>query len=352
MPPTVEEAERNAAAAIRGGLSVTPVRNSQLLEISFASNDPKMAALIPNALTDLYITADMEARVKSRERAMAFLAEQSEALRKKVVASEKALQDFRDREQILNVKGVSLAGASRQLEELTTSLVEARRKRADIEAALNQVRAAQKGGSGAVETSPAVLRHPLVQKAKELEAEAERRLGEASKRYGAEHPRMISAQTGLAAAKDNLQRQVNIVVTSLAKEYEVARENEAAISRAFERAKADIQSFNRKEFQLTSLEREVAANRQLYELFIQRSKETNVSDELQSAVARVIDPAVVPGAPYGPDKGRIVLISVIAALVIAMALAVLLDRLDNTVKTSQDVESRLDVPAVGVVLTT
>ncbi len=283
---------------------------------------------------------------------MAFLAEQSEALRNKVVASEKALQDFRDREQILNVKGVSLAGASRQLEELTASLVEARRKRADVEAALNQVRAAQKGGSGRVDTLPAVLRHPLVQRAKERESEAERNVEDASKRYGPEHRRMIAARADVRAAKDNLRRQVDIVVASLAKEYEGARANEVAIARAFERAKADIQSFNRKEFELTSLEREVAANRQLYELFIQRSKETNVSDELQGTIARVIDPAVVPMVASGPDKRRIVMVSVLIALIIAMALAVFLERLDNTVKTSHDVESRLDVPAVGVVLKT
>jgi len=348
MPPTVEERERSAAAAIQGALAVKPVRNSQLLEISFESNDPKMAALIPNALADLYITADMEARVKARERATAFLAEQSKELRKKVIASEKALQDFRDREKILDVKGVSLAGASRQLEDLTTSLVQARRQRADAETALNQVAAAQSRG-GSIESLPAVLRHPSIQRAKEREADAVRVVENASKRYGTEHPRMIAAQSELRAAQANLRRELDTVVVSLGKELEVARGNEAAIARALQLAKADIQSFNRKEFQLNSLEREVAANRQLYDLFIQRSKETNVSDELQNPVARVIDPATVPTGASGPDKHRIVLVSVLAALVIAMALAVFLERLDNRVKTSHDVETRLEVPAVGVV---
>ena len=346
--PAVEERERSAAAALQGALTVKPVRNSQLLEISYESSDPKMAALIPNALADLFISLDMEARVKARERAMAFLAEQSADLRKKVIASEKALQDFRDREKILDVKGVSLAGASRQLEDLTTSLVQARRQRADAEAALNQVAAAQ-GGGGSIESLPVVLRHPLIQRAKEREADAVRAVENASKRYGSEHPRMIAAQAELHGAQQNLRRELNTVVASLGKEVEVARENEAAIERALQRAKADIQSFNRKEFELTALEREVTANRQLYEQFMQRSKETNVSDELQNTVARVIDPAVVPMAPSGPDKRRIVLVSVLAALVIAMALAVLLERLDNRVKTSHDVETRLEVPAVGAV---
>ena len=118
VPPSPEVLERGMAAAIQSATNVKVVRNSQLLEISFQSTDPQLAAQVPNALADLYITADMEARLKMRERATAFLTEQSEALRKKLVASEKALQEFREREKILDVKGLSLGGATREIERV------------------------------------------------------------------------------------------------------------------------------------------------------------------------------------------------------------------------------------------
>jgi capsular exopolysaccharide synthesis family protein len=349
-PPSPEALEQALAGAVQGGIEVRPVRNSQLLQISFESHDPRLAAQVPNTLADLYITADMEARLKVRERAMAFLGEQSEALRKKLVASEKALQEFREREKILDVKGLSLGGATREIEQLTSALIEARRKRAEAEAALSQVKGLRVAdGTAAVEALPAVLRNPLVQRAKDQEADAERRLADASKRYGSEHPRMIAAQAELRSAKENLGRQVRIVVASIQKEYEAARANEAATERALEQAKGDVQSLNRKGFRLAALEREVSTNRQLYDLFMQRSKETDVSSELQSAVARVIDPAVVPTSPSGPNKRRIVLIAVFMSLLLGMALAVLIERLDNTVKTSQDAEAKLGLPTVGVV---
>jgi succinoglycan biosynthesis transport protein ExoP len=349
IPPSPDLVERGLAGAIQSAVEVKPVRNSQLLQISFESTDPKLAAQVPNALADLYITADMEARLKMRERATAFLTEQSEALKTKLLASEKALQDFREREKILDIKGLSLGGATREIEQLTTSLIEARAKRAEAEAALSQVKGVRVAdGAMAAEALPAVLRNPLVQRAKDQLADAERRLADASKRYGSEHPRMIAAQAELRAAQENLTRQVRVVIESIQKEYEGARANEAATERALERAKADVQSLNRKEFQLAALEREVSTNRQLYDLFMQRSKETHVSGELQSAVARVIDPAVVPVAPSGPNKRRIVLIAVFMALLLGMALAVLIERLDNTVKTSHETEAKLDLPTVGV----
>ena len=138
-----------------------------------------------------------------------------------------------------------------------------------------------------------------------------------------------------------------MVVDAASKEYAVAKANEASLERALARAKTDSQDYNRKEFTLASLERDVASNRQLYDLFTQRAKETN-SGDVPSAIARVIDPALLPASPYGPDKRRIVGIAMLVALAIAVAIALLLEQLDITVKTSHEVESKLEVKAVGI----
>ncbi|MBL8511083.1 MAG: polysaccharide biosynthesis tyrosine autokinase [Betaproteobacteria bacterium] len=104
---------------------------------------------------------------------------------------------------------------------------------------------------------------------------------------------------------------------------------------------------NRKEFQLAVLEREAQANRQLYDLFGNRFKETNVAGDLQSTVARVIDPAVVPGSTYAPKKAQIISIAAAVALLVGVMLALLLDRINNTINTAGEVESRLGLPMLG-----
>jgi capsular exopolysaccharide synthesis family protein len=346
---TDAEAEEIVTARVMGQTTVQPIRNTHLVKLSFDSFDPEIAARIPNALAMIYIVSDLEAKTEQTRRATAFLAKQSEELRQKVLESERALQQYRDREKIVEAKGISLAGATRQLEELTSSLVDARRKRLDAEALYNQVTAARQGKSpDALETLPAVLRHPLVQRFKEAEADAERRLGEASKRYGPEHPRMVAAQSDLRAAQENLRRQINAVVQGVQRDYDVARANEAAIERALAQSKDEIQSRNRKEFQLHALEREVAANRQIYDTFMQRSKETTAGD-IKSPVARVIDPALPPKGPFGPNKRLIVGLSLLGALLAGVSLALLIERLKNTVKSSHEVESTLFVRSLGVV---
>ncbi|QJR11692.1 hypothetical protein DSM104443_02774 [Usitatibacter rugosus] len=344
-----EDALKSAVGRVRSDLQIQLVRNSQLVQISFSSYDRELAASVPNALADIYIESDLEARVAMTQKATSWLRERMGELRSKVEASERNLQDYRDRERIVDTKGLAMSGAGKQLEELTRSVVESRAKRAEAEASYNLVQQIQSGKAKATYDSiPAVLRHPLVQKTKEQEGDAERRLNEASKRYGPEHPNMIRARAELDSARENTKRQMEIVVTGLAKEYEVARANEAAVERALAQSKADIQGINRKEFQLGVLEREVSQNRNLYDMFVGRLKETSATGDLQSTIARVVDPATVPNFAFSPRKGQIVGISTVLALVIFAMLALLLDRLNNTLNSTSDVEHRLGVPALGV----
>ena len=329
-------------------LQVQPVRNSQLVQISFTSYDKELAAKVPNTLADVFIENDLDSKIKMTQKASKWLGEQMGDLRTKLDASERGLQEYRDRERIVDAKGVALSGASKALEEATSGLVSARTKRAEAEGLYNQVQAVKQGkASGGLDSIPAVLRHPTVQSMKGVEAEAERRLADASKRYGPEHPKMLQANAELAAARDNTKRQVDNVVAGVAKEYETARANETAIANALGQSKAEIQGLNRKEFQLGVLEREAQSNRQLYDMFLNRAKETNVSTDLQSTVARVIDPAIVPGGAYAPKKSQIVAIASAVALIIGMMLSLLLDRINNTVNTAGEVEARLGVPMLG-----
>jgi succinoglycan biosynthesis transport protein ExoP len=334
---------------VRGALAVQMVRNSQLTQITFTSTDRELAARVPNVVAETYIESDLESRVSRTQKASEWLRDRMGELRTKLDASEKALQDFRDRERILDAKGVVISGASRQLDELMRSVVEARQKRAEIEngyAMVQQVRAGKAGFD--YESIPAVLRNPLVSRAKEQQADAEKRLNDAAKRYGPEHPKMIQARSEFESARENSRQQVQLAVSTLTRDYEAAKASESAAERALAQSKADIQSLNRKEFQLGVLERDVQQNRNLYDMFVNRLKETNATGGLEPTIARVVDPALPPGGPFSPNRGRIVSIVVLATLVVAAFLAIVLDRLSNTLNSTADVETRLGVPALGV----
>lgn len=349
-PAPSDEDLLGAAVRVFGkGLKVQPVASSQLVLITFDSRDKALSARIPNTLADVYIESDLDARLQMTQKASTWLTGQLGGLREKLETSERALQQYREREKIIESKGLAQSGSSKQLEELTSALVAARQRRAEAESSYNQIASARRGqAAGSLESIPAVLRHPLVQRLKEQEAETEKKLSELSLRFGREHPRMIAGDAELKVARENSRKQIDSVVAGITKEYEVARANEQAVERTLGQAKGDIQSLNRKEFQLGVLEREVAASKQLYELFLGRFKETNLAGELQTTIARVIDPAVPQAVPHSPKKLQTIGFSVALGVLLGVLMAFFLEYLDNTLKTSEDVETKAGLPALGV----
>ncbi|MFH1869653.1 MAG: polysaccharide biosynthesis tyrosine autokinase [Pseudomonadota bacterium] len=343
---TPEKLQAAVVGRFKRELTIELVRNSQLIKISYESPDKEFAANAANWVADGFIEADMDARLAMTQKAGAWLTERLTGLRKKLEESERALQQFRERERIIDAKGVAQSGASRQLEQLSEGLVSARQKRAEAEAAYQQVQSAQKSKLD-IESIPAIQKSALYVQLKGVETAAESKLADAAKKYGPDHPKRQTADAELRAARGNTKRQIDTIVTSITKEYELARAQESSVERALAQSKGDILGMNRKEYELGVLEREVASNKSLYEMFTTRMKETNVAGDLQSPIARVVDPAVVRAAPYSPKKVRIIGIAAVVGLILGIMLALLLEYLDNTIKTAEDVDTKLRQSMLG-----
>lgn len=323
-------------------LSIEPVRLSQLVKISFDSESPALAALVANTVANTYIESDLDARYKMTKQASGWLQDRLSTLKSKLDESERNLQSFREKAGIVDVKSATQSGAGKQIEELTQRLVETRLRRAEAENAYNQIKSVGKNGD--FSSLPAVVRNTNVSDALKAQADAERAMSDVAQRYGFEHPKYVSAEAALKSARENVKRQVESVVGSVTREYEVAVGTERALEGTLNSARGSIQNLNRKEFELGVLEREVDSNRQIYNMFMTRAKETNVSGDLQSAVARVVDAGVVADKPVKPKKLQIIGIAFVMGLFVGVLVSLLLDRLDNTIKTTDDVEAKLKAP--------
>lgn len=339
-PKTAREAAVNQ---VLGSLDVAPVRNSQLVRIRMRGPNPEFAAVLANTHSQAYIEEMLEGRLQMTQTASQWLNERTKGLREKLEASEKALQEFRDRERLLDVKGVDSL-ASTEVGLASERLAEARRERIDKETIYNQVKSAR-----SLEEVPALLVSPIVQQYKTTLTQAEAEVRELSQRYGARHPKMSEANTKLEGARAALNRQLRIAANAVESEYRAAVSRENALSGELGAAKGELLDLNRKQYELTALEREVESNRQIYELFQNRFKETSASGGVQTANARLVEMAQVPRAQVWPNKRRATMIGLLIGLALGIALALILDHMDNTLKGAEDVEKRLGLAVIGLV---
>jgi polysaccharide biosynthesis transport protein len=322
-------------------LSVEPVRLSQLVRVRFEAQDPALAAAAANAVGEAYIQQDRENRMALTSGAGTWIRDRLAELKKKLDVSEGSLQAYRDREGLLDSKSTVLGGTGRQMDELTNRLVEAGVRRSMAEEAFKQIKA---GEATQYESVPAVVRAPSVQNAKAIENELGKKLAEVSQRYGPDHPRHVAAASELASARANTQRETRTIVESVIKEYQAAVATEKSIEGQLQQSKGTIQTLNRKEIQLSALEREAATNRQLYETFLTRYGETTATRDAQTANARVVDRASPAINPVRPKKAQVVGVALAGGILAGVLGAIFLSRLKNTVKTTGDVESKLQQP--------
>jgi capsular exopolysaccharide synthesis family protein len=329
-------------------LMIEPLPNSQIVKISFDSTDAELSAKIANAVADAYIENDLEARSMMTQRAKVWLTQRMADLRKNLEESEKALQQYREKENIIDNKGVVLGGSAKQLEELSTNLVAGKQRLSDAQGIYNQVKDYQSGQIDALISLPAIQKNPGVQRTKENVAEAARKLSELQGRYTAAHPKVIAADAELRAARDALKREVQSAVNGITREYELARANVAANTRELDQVKAEIQGITRKEFKLSVLMRDVESSKQLYDMFVSRAKETDVASNFESTAGRIVDPAVVPPYPIKPKKTKFVGIALMLGLLGGIALVFLKDYMDNTMHNAADVERRLGMEVLGM----
>ncbi|MEX8496076.1 GumC family protein, partial [Sphaerotilus sp.] len=342
---TEEALADSAVKPVMTNLSVEPVRLSQLVKVSFDSPDARLAARVANDISSNYIDSDRDAKFKLAQSLNGWLEKRASTLRENLLESEKALQAYREEKGLISLSGSAQGLAGMQISEASQRLAEARSKRMQLEGTYNMVAGASNSDYSNV---PGVANSPAVQLAIQQEGAAQKLVVELSENLGPNHIKMQEAQSALAAAKRYLAEQRRAAARSLVQEYTLARQAEKSLETALNSATGNVQDVNRKEFQLQVLEREVSSNKQLYDLFMSRAKEMDAGSDLQAAVARIVDPAVVTTTPVRPNKGQIILVAFVLGLMTGAMGAVLLDRLDNTIKGSESAEIKLQQPVLAV----
>jgi capsular exopolysaccharide synthesis family protein len=327
-------------------LSVRPIPNTQMVSIEFAAHDRLLAAEVANAVARGYIEIEMEARLEVTASATSWLDERLKGLRGKLEQSEKALQDYREKEHLVDAGGVKTLSAE-QLSDANQNLIAARQRLADARITYKQI-AATRSRDGKLDVLPVVLHDPVVSTLKASEAEARSKVTSLARRYGPKHPKMVAVQADLKEAESRVQRRIQEVLTVAEKDYQAASARVASLQAILGEAKGEIQQINRKGYELGVLEREVDVTRQLYNTFLERFKETSETSGLQPVNARIVDEAVPATAPAEPNKRRIVRNAALVGLFLGILLAFLLEHLDQTLKDAGDMEARLQIPVLGV----
>lgn len=347
MPePSDDELRSQLASSIQAKLKVEGGKQSEIITISYEDPDPQLAADITNAIAEAYVEFGLESRLSGAKQTSTWLNDQLDDLKTKLKKSEDALQAFQKSQGMIDTNQQERLAGTR-LSTLTTELIRAQTKRSEAEIRYNQVRSKHKNGDY-TSLSP-ILNDRTVQTLEQEATKLSRSVQELSERYGEKHPKMMAARADLNEAKRNLDVEIDKAVDNVRKKYQAALDHEKELKALTTKEKSDLGAIKGSSFELTRLEREVLNNQKLYESFLGRFLEANVSEQYDASNVHVIDAARVPGAPFKPNKPRFIIIALALGLLMGTLLAFLRDHLDSTFKTTEDMEEKLKLPTLGVI---
>jgi len=342
-----EELMSSAIATLLGMLEIEQVGYGKVIQITFTSLDPKTAAMLANDLPEAYIVDQLESKFEATEKANVWLTEQLTELETKVVESERAVEIYRDAHGLAGNSGTSLLDT--QLSEMNSQLIIARAEKAEVDARLEQLRRLLQGGGQGVETASEVLASALIQELRSQEAQALSRVSELSVEYGPKHPRMLQVQAELSDIRDRVRVETERIAKGLEQEAEFANTRVASIQNSLLAAQGETSDQNKEAIQMRALEREAAANRTLYETFLNRFKETSSTQGLETSDARVLSQAEVPGGPSYPNRRMILRNYILMGFIGACALVLALQLLNPGMTNPEQVQKVLGEYVLGLI---
>jgi len=337
------------ANRVRGGLSVEPVRGTQLVQLSYRSSDGELAARLANGFAQTYIEWGIETQSGRVGKASNVLAEQIDTLKGEVTERERQLQVLSQQEEALTFNPDSSVTAQR-LQSLNEQFMEAKRMRIEREARYKELLSEPDrtvADLGANSGTESLLREQL-----RLERDYATKL----RTYKPDWPAMLELKAEIEKGRQHLDgfilREADRIRQGAQAEYQAALRQERTLENEIEELKRQMLDNSSVAVQYNNLQVEISTRRELLDELLRRQSETEVAMRIQTnreSNVRVVDEALVPAAPYHPSLRRNSTLGLAAGLLLGLGGALLLEFLDRTLKTADEIERLLELPVLGVI---
>lgn len=345
-----EELRQAAAAILMSTVNVEIPMNTRIIEIGFSSTDPRLAAQITNAYVENFLSDNVERSVEANSYAQDYLAEQIAETRQKLRETELQAIEYARANRIIGQLPQGTYGEDIGLaptltaSDLTSTQTQLSQARADRIQAEQRWRTVANVAPGQL---PEVRDNSTIEAMKTRLSGLRANLADMRQRYRDDYPQIRGVMAEIETLEQQIATMSAEVKRSIRDEYEVARGREAALESELQQLSNETLDEQDRRVQYNLLAREAAATREQLALLLQRFNTISSAANVQRNDATLLDAARVPLAPYSPNLFTNLFLALVAGLGLAVAIAVMREVFDDRLRSIEDVERRLRVPALG-----
>lgn len=345
-----DEMFRRAARKLRDDLSVQRVGRTYVLEISFTSLDRNKAARVANAVADAYILDQLDAKFKATRRASSWLQERIDELRDEATNSDRAVQNFRAENQLVETNGRTVF--DQQLGEINTQLVASRAATSEAQARLERISEINENGASTGPTAiPATvadaLKSDVITKLRVQWVEASKREADFSSRYGRDHLASVNLRREMTQIQRLTSEELRRIAETYRSDLEIARNREQSLQASLASLMSKVAANKQTQVALRVLESSAQSYRTLYDSFLTRFVEATQQQSFPNTEARIITPASA-GDKTEPRTSSVLALSILAGLTFGVGAALVREQLDRAFRLPVQVENALGLECLGV----
>ncbi len=331
--------------ALKGAVAAGRAGQGYILAISVTSVDPARASRLANAVADAYVVEKLDARFEAAKRASAWLSDRLVELRQQLRESEEAVVQFRTDHGFLQTNA-NVTLSQQQLSELNGKLLEARADVAQKKARVDALHAIlEKGGS--IQGLPDLPSSPTLTSLQQQEVAMSQKEADLARHYNDRHPLVVNIRAQLGDVRRAIAAELQQSAAAVSSEYELAKAKSDAVEKSVREATGQSGLDDQSAITLRELERTAAVNKSLFEDFLQRAKITQEQSTFEARDARVITPALPPGAPSSPRKTQFMTVALMIGLFLGIGGAIAKDKLNGGFATPRQLEDMLQVPLLS-----
>jgi capsular exopolysaccharide synthesis family protein len=334
--------------ALRDNLSVDAVERTNLVNIRFVHTDPKIASDVANTLATIFRENDIKSETSGSQKAEDILANSIIELQSRIRANEKARIEYKKRENIPLTDKPGADFIAVRLQNYSSQLQNAEAERKQAESAyLAALETREKEGVWSI---PDVVKNDNIQKLRGRISELEERKAALRVVYTEEWPEVVKLNEQIKQLKVQLEKAPEEVFIGMKTRYEAAKKNERELRTAYFRERGQAASQGIAVTGLTDLNQQIETDRQNLNLYQQRLNELKVTNGDRTAGnVSTVEEARVPREPIGPPRVRNIIVALLLSLGVGIGLAFLLDYLDDTLKSVEDVDRHIHLPTLAII---
>lgn len=335
--------------SLRGRLIVEPVKGSRLVAIRIQDTSPAMARRLADAVARAYIDQNLEKMVSATQDTVKWLSDQLDHFKAELEQNENSLHEFKKQNDLPSSTLEDLSKMIRlEMQEFDSALTRTRMRKSELAARHHELSKISADNPDQIPASELLSNQFLSQLRQQYQGAVRERAELVAEGKGENHPAVKKLDEKIALSRTQLLSEVRNIQGAIARDLSILERQEGGEASLYEASRKRAVELNLKELEFHRLDRHRAQNEKLYGMLIEQLKEADLRRMMNTNNIRLVDPPTEPKEPVAPRISVNVMFGLLGGLLFGIALALLREQLDNTIKTPDSVETKLGVTFLGL----